>query len=91
MKRLFPTGAGEAKGELAPAMFYANRYHTSSEGPSGSLGGQWRGGMRGGTRQQWGGGRGGPGGSGGQYQWRGGGWQPRGRFTPYGPPRGGGP
>eukprot|EP00961_Rhodomonas_salina_P151665 2041381-Rhodomonas_salina.1 len=67
MKRLFPAGAGKAKGELAPAMFYTNGYHASSDGPSGGSGGPWRGGMRGGMRQQWGSGRGGPAGCGGQY------------------------
>eukprot|EP00961_Rhodomonas_salina_P161783 2179119-Rhodomonas_salina.1 len=90
MQRLFPAGADVAKGELAPAMFYANSYHASGDGvASGGRGGPWRGGLRGGA--QWGGCRGGPPSRGGPNPWRGGRWQPRGRYSPYGPPRGGGP
>eukprot|EP00961_Rhodomonas_salina_P202046 2724997-Rhodomonas_salina.1 len=40
MQRLFPAGADVAKGELAPAMFYANSYHASGDGvASGGRGG----------------------------------------------------
>eukprot|EP00961_Rhodomonas_salina_P183314 2474340-Rhodomonas_salina.1 len=54
-------------------MFYANSYHASSDGvASGGRGGPWRGGLRGGARPQWGGGRGGPPSRGGPNPWRGG-------------------